>query len=120
VANETATLPIPTAPIADKNGVVTQVWWFFFQRLFVRTGQGTGGNFGTPLPLAPLASPFAYAPSTSGYLLVSGGGVYRMRISRQGGSPYPTGSFYGSFALQPGDEIIIEYVAAPTLTFFPG
>ena len=35
---------IPTAPVVNKDGLPTPVWWQFFNNLWLRTG----GNSGTP------------------------------------------------------------------------
>lgn len=36
------TLPYPNSQLVDPTtGVVSHVWWYFFQRLYIRTGGGT-------------------------------------------------------------------------------
>lgn len=34
-------IPPPQAPLTDKNGMITPIWWRFLQSLFVTGGAGT-------------------------------------------------------------------------------
>lgn len=120
MADQNAALPIPTTPIVGPGGIVTIPWWYFFQRLFTRTGGGTGGSFGPGQIIHLTASPFSFTPTTNGTLFVSGGGIYQMLISRSGGTNFPVGGFYGAFPLAFGDMITVRFVGSPELVFFPG
>lgn len=116
-----ADLPAPTTPIVDpQTGLIDQTWWYFFQRLFARTGSGTGGAFGNPGVITLGASPFTYTATVNGNAIVSGGGVARLEIARGNGTFYLTGSNYGAFPLAVGDKLRMTYIGAPQLVFFPG
>ncbi len=116
-----AYLPQPLSPVVDPGtGLITQTWWFYFQRLYARTGAGTGGDFGSPAIVDVAASPFSYTAPSNGAVLISGGGVKRARITPDGSSYYAIGQFYGAVPLASGWELIVEYVRAPVITFLPG
>ena len=120
MADQNAALPVPTTPIVGPNGIVTIPWWYFFQRLFARTGGGTGGDFGPGQRLNLTGSPFAFSPGQNGTLFVSAGGIYQMTISRAGGTAFPVGVFYGAFPMASSDMITVHFVGTPELVFYPG
>lgn len=117
----TSAIPPPNNPVVTAgNGIVTIPWFLFFQKLWERTGGGTGGNFGPGQQIALTSTPFVFAPTNNGTLVSSGGGIYQMLLSRQGGPQYPVGSFYGASPLKVGDSITLRFVGTPLLVFFPG
>jgi len=69
------------------------------------------------------ASPFVYA-NTQPFpvsVLVSGGTVTAIEVSRNGGSTWIlAGLLAGQYALQPNDQLRVTYAVAPTLTMIPG
>lgn len=77
-----------------------------------------------PAPAAPEAitvgaSPFLFSPGFDGFVIVSGGTISSIQISRDGGATlYPTGLTTGSFPLALSDSIQITYTVLPTVTFF--
>lgn len=79
------------------------------------------GAANLPSAITVTASPFTYQ-NTSGFpvdVLVSGGGVSALDISRDGTTWYSAGSFYGATTLSPNDQLRVTYVAAPTMTLVP-
>jgi len=65
------------------------------------------------------ASPFAYTVSTYGNLVINGGTVSSVTITRPGGAAVTLGVVAGMFAVQAGDVVTITYTVAPTVTFIP-
>jgi hypothetical protein len=69
------------------------------------------------------ASPFVYAnaqpfPVT---VLVSGGTVTAIEISRNSGSTWTlAGLLGGQYSLQPNDQLRVTYAVIPSLTMIPG
>jgi hypothetical protein len=73
----------------------------------------------TQVTVALGASPASYTVSTYGNLVVNGGTVSAITITRPGGSAVTLGVTAGMFAVQAGDVITITYTVAPTVTFIP-
>ncbi len=85
---------------------------------------GLASSGGLPAtPIAVGASAFVY-PNTQAFpitVLVSGGTVTSIEISRNGGSSYTlAGLIAGQYSLQPGDQMRVTYAVAPTMTMIPG
>ena len=64
------------------------------------------------------ASPFIYQPSTKGGVIVSGGTVTSILISRSG-TFYATGLTQGLFTLAANDRLQVVFTAAPQMVFMP-
>lgn len=121
--------------LLDENGNITQQWRLFFQGMYTRLGgQNAPSNaaLGTvvnsltdpPGPVIPVivgASPFTYKAPKRGALVISGGGLTMVEVTRDGVTFYNTGSFRGMFALSINDSIRVKYLtaSAPLMTFFP-
>lgn len=74
-----------------------------------------------PSTLVVTASPFVYQ-NTSSFsvdVLVSGGGVSLLEVTRDGTNWFNAGAFYGFIALSPNDQMRVTYVAAPNMTLVP-
>lgn len=65
------------------------------------------------------ASPFVYKASQKGALVISGGALRRVEITRDGTTFYSTGAFRGMFPLSTNDSIRVTFTTAPVLTYFP-
>lgn len=63
-------------------------------------------------------SPFTYAAPFDGWLLVTGGTVSALEVSRSG-SFYTTGGASGFIPVARLDQVRITHTGAPTVTFFP-
>jgi len=115
-----ANLPHPTTIVSDAEaGRVADVWYQWFLRIFARTGGGTGGNFGPPATIPATGSPVSYTATNNGYVLVTGGGVSRVRYSQDGTTWYASGQFYTAHPVTIGDTVEVTYVRAPVMTFIP-
>ncbi len=71
-------------------------------------------------PIVPgvLGSPWHYTAPNNGTLIVSGGTVSNIAITR-GTTTIQTGVTAGAFTLDLNDTVAVTYSAAPTLTFLP-
>jgi len=98
--------------LAEK-GVTTRGWYTFWSGLF--KGQPTG-----PIaPIAVTASPFTYTATQGGSVLIQGGTVSLVQISRDGTTNFATGATQGPFPVSQGDLLIVNYTVAPNMTFIP-
>lgn len=105
-------LPEYNEPLTTKGN--TQRGWFSFWAGLL-TGQATG-----PVTVVtPTVSPYTYKASQGGRLIIQGGTVSLVSFSRDGVTNFNTGQTQGMFSLSQGDLLIINYSAAPNLTFAP-
>ena len=105
-----AGIPKPEAPIAKKDsGAVEQAWWRFFNAI--------AGTPNTESAVILGASPTAFKASQRGELLVTGGTVSSITVTRK--NTYTPGGTSGFFPMSPGDIVTITYAVLPTVTFFP-
>lgn len=105
-------LPTYEQPLTIK-GHTTRGWYSFWAGLL--TGQPTGLPFS--VSLAP--SPMSYKAPQGGSLIIQGGAVSLVSLSRDGVTNFNTGQTQGLFALSQGDTLIINYTGTPALTFVP-
>lgn len=63
------------------------------------------------------ASPFAYQATQKGFMIVTGGTVSNIQITRTG--TYSTGQTSGVFPLSLADILTVTWSGKPTLTFVP-
>ena len=87
-------------------------WYRYFQA--GETGQPPSAEIAVTLT----ASPFIYQAPKKGYLVISGGTVTSIMISRTPPTYYLTGQTSGVIPVAQGDTVKITYTAAPTVTFF--
>lgn len=95
------------------NNATTRGWFSFWAGLF--TGQPTGPASTVRLGI----SPFNYVASVGGTVIVSGGTVTRIQVSRDGVNFFDTGQITGVFPLSQGDTLTVTYAVLPTMTFMP-
>jgi hypothetical protein len=95
---------------ADKT---TSVWYRYFQAS--ETGQPPDNESGVPL----MTSPMLFVASRKGFVIITGGTVSAIAISRTPNVFYPTGQLTGAFTLAQGDTLRLTYTGTPTVTFFP-
>lgn len=65
------------------------------------------------------ASPFTFKALQKAALIVTGGTVSALQITRDGMAFYNTGSVSGMFPLSTNDSIVVTFSTAPIITFFP-
>lgn len=114
-------IPTPASPIVvPATGILTREWWYWFRRITERTGGATGGDFGPVVPVALTASPAVFTASNGGTLLVSGSGMIRLEISKDGGTWYSAGSWYGGLRMTETSKARLTFIGAPVVVFIPG
>lgn len=69
--------------------------------------------------LTPGASPWVYTALQDGWLILSGGTVSAITLSRDGTTFYATGWTTGVFPMSRLDQTKVTYTGAPTATYFP-
>lgn len=102
-------VPSLTQPAVDtQTGRFSTAWVGFFTRLA-----------GKPAAIAAVnltGSPFGYTAATNGVLVIVGGTSVTATLTRGRVSvPVPV----GSIPVSEGDEVVLVYSAAPTVSFVP-
>lgn len=69
-----------------------------------------------PVAVTLTGSPFTYTAPSSGALVIAGGTVSAVQFKRTTTAALPIA---GQFVLATGDQIVITYTVAPTVTFIP-
>lgn len=107
-----ATQTIPTYDQDIRQGNKTSsVWYRFFQGLF----NGTPPGIEATVTLG--ATPYTYTAPSGGFLLVRGGTVTAIQLTRS--LTTLTGLTSGLFPLSQGDQLTITYTVLPTVIFYP-
>jgi hypothetical protein len=96
-----------------KQGKTTTPWYRFFQGLY----RGIPPSAEVKVTLTQ--SPFTYTTNQRGFLIIAGGTVSLVQLSRGGITNYATGVTSGVFPLSAGDSAVITYSVKPDVTFFP-
>jgi hypothetical protein len=104
-------LPTFTRPVLEKGGSTSTPWYRFLQSLH------SGAPASAEGPITVGGSPFAYSAPTAGAVLVSGGTVTAIQITRS--SVTLTGLTSGLFPLAQGDILTVTYSGLPTMTWYP-
>jgi|SRR5215831_1368802 len=103
-------LPSAETPMTDpKTGRIASAWYSFFAMM------GAEAPTFEPVTLGP--SPFSYQASAPGSLIVRGGTVSAITLTRQRDTITITGVIAVPMSL--GDIAKITYTVAPTVTFVP-
>lgn len=104
--------PTYTEPLVKK-GFTTRGWYSFW------TGLLRGQPVGQPFSVTLTASPMRYQSVIGGNLIIQGGTVTLVSLSRDGITSYNTGQIQGFFPMSLGDVLTINYTGSPALTFVP-
>lgn len=99
--------------VLTTKGNTTRGWYSFWAGLM--TGQATG----LPSPMTGGPSPYSYKATQGGTLIIQGGTVSLVSFTRDGVTNFNTGQTQGMYPLSQGDTLIINYSAAPNLSFVP-
>jgi hypothetical protein len=126
-----AAAPLNTgAKLVDENGIIMPEWRSFLTSLWLRSGSGPGidtavlfaqvqdlvPNPAPPDVLALTGSPWAYTAPYRGALVISGGGVVRLTLTRAA-VVVLVGQPYAATPLLHGDLATLRYVGSPLVTF---
>lgn len=112
MARQYNAIPTNTAPFLEK-GIISRVWYFFLSSLW----KGTPPSSESGVKVG--VSPFGYIAPQRGFAIVQGGSVSLVQFSRDGMTNYTTGQTSGCFPLSQGDELLVTYSIAPTITWVP-
>ena len=104
------TVPSRNQKVSDDQGMVSLAWWQFFNLL---------------APIQPLketaitvtASPFSYTAQSNGHVLVTGGTISAISLTRV--SAHATGLTAGFIPVGNKDMVTVTYSVLPTMTFIP-
>ena len=91
----------------------TRGWYTFWLGLL------QGQPVGAPISIVPGVSPFSYVAPVGGTVIVTGGTVSKIEVSRDGVTFFVTGQTSGMFPLSMGDTLRVTYSVVPTATFLP-
>ena len=109
-------VPPITSPLHDGKNLLVPRWvkWFNDVQAFIN-----GDALPKPAAVTVSASPFVYKynGANAASLIVSGGTVSAIALSRDLGTTYYSlGQTSGMFQISPGDWIQVTYTVAPTMT----
>lgn len=104
--------PSPTLPVSAPNtGLVASIWYQWFTRISQLSAE-------RPFePLTVLASPFVYTAYTIGNVIVQGGTVSSIVLTRDGVSVTCGEGVFIPVAAN--DTLTITYSVLPSITFIP-
>ena len=107
--------PSINVPMVDEKGFISRSWYQFLVFLWNNTQRGAV----TPHEETPGASPWTYTMDITGELLIFGGSVQQITLSRDGANFYDVGLTSGPVSAVLGDQIKITYTAVPRVIHFP-
>ena len=105
-------MPTYTEPL-ETGKATTRGWYTFWLGLL------QGQPMGSPTGIVPGVSPFSYVVPLGGTVILSGGTVSKVEVSRDGVTFYVTGQTSGMFPISQGDTLRTTYSGAPVMTFIP-
>ena len=105
---------VPTFDQGIAEGVRNNAVWY---RYFQAQAQGQPPDNESVVPLT--GSPYLFTAPRRGFLVVNGGTITAISVSRTAPTFYPTGQTSGSFNLGQGDVLKITYSGKPSAVFFP-
>jgi len=105
-------MPTYTEPL-ETGSNTTRGWYTFW--LGLMQGQPTG-----PVStIVPGVSPYSYVAPLGGTVILTGGTVSKVEVSRDRVTFFVTGQTSGMFPLSQADTLRTTYSAVPTATFIP-
>jgi len=103
---------IPTYEVAlSQKGQTTRSWFRWFQ------DQHNGLPKGAEITVSVGGSPFTFTAPSGGYIILRGGTVSAVQITRT--VTTLTGQTSGIFPLSQGDQLTVTYSALPVMVFVP-
>lgn len=103
--------PSSLMPISTNEGMVTEQWFRYLAALSTSSG-------GKAVTATVGGSPFTYTAPSAGHVLVSGGTVSAISLTR-GRTTIATGMTSGFVPVSAGDAVTVTYTVAPAVTFLP-
>ena len=100
-------------PMIEGDANTTSKFWY---RYFQSSEVGQPPSSETAITVT--ASPFVYTAPRKGYVLISGGTLTNIQISRSG-TYYSAGSSANSYPVAANDMVKVTYTSIPTMVFFP-
>jgi len=104
-------VPAANSPIVTGDGQTPSSAWYRFWASF-------NSAPGAAQTVAVGASPFSYTANANGVLIVSGGMVSAIAVTR-GRVTVSAGVIAGAIPVSTGDLIKVTYSVLPTMTFLP-
>lgn len=108
---EYRTVPTYTNRLTNRDGSTSTAWYRLLQALHLGTPPAAEAS------VTVAGSPFAYSAHAGGYLLVTGGSVSSITVTRTG--QHNTGMTNGIFPVAQGDIVTITSSVAPSVVFVP-
>ena len=103
--------PSANTPIADlESGMTSAPWYRFFTSLNSKPGKMAQITVG--------ASPFKYTVPSKGVVVISGGTVSLVQLTRAT-TTIPIGAVSGVVPVGAGDILTVTYSAIPAMSFLP-
>jgi 3D (Asp-Asp-Asp) domain-containing protein len=96
--------------MVDEQGRVSQVWFRFLQQLVNQPAASAA--------ITVSASPFTYTASFPGNVVINGGTVTGLSVSR-GTTSVTVATTQKIIPLGQGDSVVVTYSVLPTMTWLP-
>jgi hypothetical protein len=97
--------------VEPSTGIITQPWFQFFAQLIAKPQ--------AVLTLNLTGSPFNFTAASNGNLVVTGGTVSSIALTRARVVSLNMGITSGSVPMSQGDSVAITYSALPSVSFIP-
>lgn len=103
-------VPSPNVPMVDDQGRISQAWFRFFQQLVNQPSASQA--------VTVSGSPFTYTANTPGNIVINGGTVTALSVSR-GTTTVTVSTATKIIPLGQNDSVIVTYSVLPTITWLP-
>ena len=106
------TLPDRTAPLLDGDGNMNLYWYMFFKGL-------VPGKSTPEVSIIVGSSPFAYTSTDDGFVVVTGGTVSSITLTRSSTAQSVGTSTGRAIPIGKGDILTVTYSGLPTMLIYP-
>lgn len=106
------TIPQRNAPLLESDGTLSLYWYQFFKGL-------VPGKATPETAITVSSSPFSYTSTDDGFVVITGGTVSSVTITRSGSAMSVATSTGHAIPIGKGDVLIVTYSGTPTMLIYP-
>jgi hypothetical protein len=106
---------VNTPLVNPDTGILTTTWLAFLQSLWMEVKGGSGLIAEQVLS----TSPWTFTSPQQGTLMLSGGTITDVQLSRDGTNFFPVGQLAGPVTIGAGDLVLVAYTVLPRAVFVP-
>ncbi len=109
----------PLGKVINGEVIINENWWLLIYNLCLNSlPNATPGGVSPAQSVDVTASPFSYTAGSTGFVLVTGGELSNLTLTRKTAAIQVGVGMEGFFVAR-GDMIEMTYSKIPTVTFFP-